>query len=256
MVKIAIIDSGIGGLTVLKDLINLNCAVDFYYISDEENVPYGDKTQNFMYERVCDMLEICHEEGIKHFVLACNTLTAETIDRVRDEYPEDQFFGIEPYINYLNKGTFSPGKKLGLILTPATFASKRFKLLKQLKDPSDIISCYTPSNLALLIEDLKYKHFNEVRPFLEAELEFLRQESLDFLLLGCTHYPIIGKFIEQYLELKTINPHDKIARHIVDSMGLDQSLTSTSSFMYNAKCSRDWKSVKLEDFYFLNQNFV
>ena len=80
MKKIGVIDSGIGGLTILKDLMSKRLDAEFWYISDEENVPYGGKSQDFMFKQMTVMTSRLIEKGVDGILIACNTATSETID--------------------------------------------------------------------------------------------------------------------------------------------------------------------------------
>jgi glutamate racemase len=251
MKKIGIIDSGIGGLTLLKEMINSRYEAEFYYISDETNVPYGEKSQEFMFERTKLMVGKLIEKQVDTIVLACNTLTAETIDKLRTEY-QIHFVGIEPYLNFLNNIESNDASKIGLILTVATYNSKRFKQLQQKIDPQNEISIFPMKKLAQNIEKLKYDDSVEVYSDIKNELSTLKNSGLSHLILGCTHYPIIKNIIEDILNVKTVDPNIYVLNHISSLIQLVKSNEIKTQFFYNANLGDKWESIKLNEFKFFS----
>jgi glutamate racemase len=249
MKKIGVLDSGIGGLSILKELINHKFNASYYYASDNKNVPYGNKGQEFMLKRMRILVNLLLQENVEVIIIACNTATAETIGKLRQEF-QVEFIGIEPYINYLNH---TNNKSIGLILTESTFKSQRFKELCEKYDPGKIIQIHPLKNLALLIESLKEKPFEEIRNAINNELEFLIEKKYEFLILGCTHYPIIAQYIEVFLNTKTIDPTENVINRISDLLKLEKNSNGNDQFFYNESISKDWQSLKTTHFKFLNQ---
>ncbi len=249
--SLGIIDSGIGGLSILKELISKISSYQIYYISDEDNVPYGNKSQNFMFDRTVAMVNQLKQVHVTKIILACNTLTAKTIDRLREKFDEIEFFGIEPYINYLNKDLSAHGKNTGLILTQATFDSLRFKNLQQRVDPENLIKVYPLKHLAMIIESLKTKNFEFVLPEINLELAPLKSKKLDILILGCTHYPIISSHIAKQLKVQCVNSHGRFVEHIVNKLNAFCDKHGPYSFFYDSNLSGNWLKVDIKDFQFL-----
>lgn len=246
MKRIGILDSGIGGLTLLKGILNHHFDADYFYISDNKNVPYGNKSQDFMLERIRLMVTILLDKNVDAIVIACNTATAETIDKLRSDFTIP-FFGIEPYINYLNH---SEDKELALILTEATFKSARFQALLQRFDSNNKLKIYPLKELALAIESLKTTPFFEIEKIIESELNFLNENKFDALILGCTHYPIIKGYIENHYKIKTVDPTENIIKNIKEKLSLEVSQVSKQTFQYNEDASNSWIKISLEDFPF------
>jgi len=170
MKKIGILDSGIGGLSLLNEILSQNFLAEYYYISDNENMPYGNKSQDFMLKRIRVLVQKLLDKNVEAIIIACNTATAETIDKLRVEF-DLPFFGIEPYINYLNH---SHDENLALILTEATYNSKRFQLLTQKLDSNNKVKIFPLKNLALTIEKLKEVPFSEIEKDVYKELSFIK----------------------------------------------------------------------------------
>ena len=251
MKKLGIIDSGIGGLTLLKQLIKSNFDAEFWYISDENNVPYGEKSQVFMLSQMREMTKKLITQDVEGILIACNTATSETIDDLRSEFSLN-FVGIEPYLNYINKEDVNPEKNIALILTQATFRSERFKKLKSEKDPNGIIDIYPQKNLAILIESLKSENFNSIKDEVLEELKFLKNKRYDHVILGCTHYPIISNFIETTYNTSTVDPAQNVANRFAQVLGLSEGKNKNNYFRYNPNNSNTWKTIHIEELSFLN----
>ncbi|MGK0366941.1 MAG: glutamate racemase [Thermoproteota archaeon] len=252
MKKIGLIDSGIGGLTLLSELIHNNFDAKYFYISDADNVPYGGKSQEFMHKQMRSMVLKLIKHNIEAIVIACNTATAKTIDKLRSEF-DLPFFGIEPYINYLNSGELKDDDKCALILTEATAKSQRFLNLKKEKDPNDLISVKPLNKLALLIEGLNKSSFEKIKSSVDEEIVGL--EDFTHLILGCTHYPILKTYLESKLGLVCINPAENIVRYISDSLSLEKTNTLNTKFEYNRNNSDSWtiENINNDKFNFLSR---
>ena len=250
MRRIGIIDSGIGGLSILQKLIHRKVNAKFYYISDEDNVPYGEKSQLFMYNQMCIMTEKLLDKNIEAILIACNTATAETIDRLREKY-QVPFVGIEPYINFVNKMNLKDSN-IALILTRATYNSTRFKSLLQSLDPLKRVQIFPQEKLALIIEKLKYKKFYQIQAEVDKELKFLEDETFTHVILGCTHYPIISKYIESAYNVKTVDPSDFVINHLISQLKIESTPFKNSTFYYNHNNSEQWKVRDLDSLNFLN----
>lgn len=211
MKKMGVIDSGVGGLSLVEEMFNKKFDIDCYYVCDKNNVPYGGKTQSFMFTQSCKMVEKLMDEDVFDILLACNTLTVETIEKLREKYPKITFVGIEPYVNYLNHA--SDKQNIALILTPATFASSRFNYLKGKYDPRGEVAVYPLPKLALEIENCYYDSKRGLENMLQ-ELDELKNKDIKYLILGCTHYPLIKKLISSYLNVQVVDPHSQVVEQL------------------------------------------
>lgn len=249
--KLGVVDSGIGGLTVVKDLLQNNLNIEVFYISDANNVPYGNKEDHFIFERLSLMTDKLIREGAEAIVIACNTATAKTIKDLREKYSLP-FIGVEPYINYINHDEKQDEHKYALILTEATSKSERFKKLRMRLDPEGIVDIYPLKKLAFLIEGLKHLDFSEIEEEIIKEISEINKKGYTHLILGCTHYPIIKKFLEDKLKVKTVDPTPKITQFIKEKFNLQEVKSkSPLTFNYNYDASNLWKIKNLTDFSFL-----
>lgn len=248
--KIGIIDSGIGGLTLLKELISRSLNASYFYISDSQNVPYGGKSQAFILERINSMGEKLLSRGVGSIVLACNTATAETIDDLRKRLL-CPIIGVEPYMNYLHHGSKLENKKIALILTEATYHSRRFQYLREKIDPSGEIDIYPLKRLALVIERIKGEELSSLKKEIDSELDPIKGGGYSHLILGCTHYPIIKDYLESFLKLTCIDPHRFVVDRIQSISGLRRNDAAGSFFLYNEDNTSKWVRKCLSDFQFL-----
>lgn len=248
--KVGIIDSGIGGLSILFHLLKMQHNCDYYYQSDHSNVPYGNKKQEFMFSQTAKMVEKLIVEKVDLILIACNTLTAETIDRLRQEY-QIPFVGIEPYINYIN--LLNAGDRAGLILTEATFNSSRFKELRAKYDTDNKLEIFPLKNLALIIEEMQYKSIKNGLNLVDKELSAIKNYQLDTLLLGCTHYPLIGKYISRSLQTNVLDPHLAVCKRVLSLLHLDVVHSNDflqAPFFYSSEIVDDFKITSLKEFSF------
>ncbi len=252
MKKLGIIDSGIGGLTLLQELISRNLDVEYLYISDNENVPYGEKSQSFMLERISLMITKLKEKSVDAILLACNTLTAHAIDQLRSSQ-NIKIFGIEPYINFANQNQNSENS-YALIATKATIQSERFKKLQKKSDPLGKVEVIIMPKLALIIERMKESNLVDLKDELEVELTQLKNKELTHLILGCTHYPLITSFLSEYLSVKIVDPTKKVIDHIIKEMGVttDNNKVARQDFYLSEDCGQVWEYTNIPKLKFLN----
>jgi len=189
---IGLFDSGVGGISVLKEAVNILPNEDFIYFGDSANAPYGTKkieeVQNLSFKAVDFLLN----KGVKAVVVACNTATSAAIEQLRQRYVGVPIIGIEPALKPAvelgNKG------KILIMATPMTLAETKFnKLMKAYKNEADIepLPC---AGLVELIEAGKLDG-EEMEQFLKIKLEPFQDGNIAAIVLGCTHYPFVKKQI-------------------------------------------------------------
>lgn len=251
MKRIGIIDSGIGGLSILRDLLDYQYDVQYYYQSDHRFVPYGGRSQLFMLERTKTMVKKLLENEVELIVMACNTLTVETIETLREQFAIP-FVGIEPYVNYLNHNA-NKEDEIGIILTEATSKSEKFLSLRDKLDPEHKLKVYPLKRLALIIEQLSFCSLADLKEEIEQELEPLKEEKLTHLILGCTHYPLVSQMITKFLNLKTIDPHDAVAKRVGDVLKLEKlkDISDQAIFYYAQEISDKFSERSKSSFSFL-----
>lgn len=220
-VKIGLFDSGIGGFSILTQLLNLIPQAEYFYFSDDANAPYGPKSDEFITQRSIEITELLIDKGVALIVVACNTATAASIDILRTKFTSIPFVGVEPYLNAYYKMP-EGNKNVAVLTTESTGKSERFKRLKEKLDPAGNIVQYSLPNLARLIEDFYFKRINQ-QDFLNEvhrELGPLESKRHSHLILGCTHYPLINKIIEKETGAIPVSPDRYVALRVAEVLKL------------------------------------
>lgn len=194
MGKIAVFDSGLGGLTVLSELKKLMPGEDYIYFGDSANAPYGDKTPDeleVLCKNVC--LKLLEADEIKCFVIACNTTTAKILDRLERDFPTVPFVGIEPAV--AEAAEHEPGKNILVLATTGTVNSDRLKeRIDGLKDKAYFKALAAPGIVPYV------EGFMPDRDSFRAYLKDLLKDhsrDTDAVVLGCTHFPFVKEELKE-----------------------------------------------------------
>ena len=183
--RIGVFDSGIGGLTVLKKLIEEYPNNEYIYYGDTKNNPYGSKTKEELLNLSCNIIDFLLQKKVDLIVIACGTVSSNLTDTLKNKYDIEIIDIINPVINYINKNNYN---KIGVIATEATVGSNAFKSIN--KDMK-LVAC---KQFVPIIESSNY---DELDKYINEYLKELRDR--DLIVLGCTHYPIIKSQIGKYL---------------------------------------------------------
>ena len=192
---IGVFDSGVGGISVLRQLKKILPGERFLYYGDSANAPYGKRTSEEVKKLTLSAVEKMMTHNLKALVLACNTATSVAVRTLREKYPDLIVIGIEPAVKPAVDQF--PGGKIGVMATDVTLGEEKFNtLLQRFAGCADIVKIPAPG-LVELVESGK-------GATLEAEM-LLRQilenyiGNLDALVLGCTHYPLVIPAIRKVL---------------------------------------------------------
>ncbi len=191
---IAVFDSGVGGISVLRELVKLMPNERYLYFGDSANAPYGKRTTEEVRALTMAAAEMLMSRGVKALVVACNTATAAAINELRAAYPDTIIVGIEPALK-MAADQF-PGGKIGVMATPVTLREEKFS--QQLERfPGVEVSLIPVPALVELVEAGKQES-PEVEQLLQPVLAPYAGK-LDAVVLGCTHYPFASKAIGKLL---------------------------------------------------------
>ena len=197
---IALFDSGVGGISVLRQLVRVMPSERYLYLGDSANAPYGTKSREEVRRLSFAVAEKLIARGIKALVVACNTATSAAIEELRRAYPDLIVIGIEPALKVA--ADRFPGGTLGVMATTMTLREEKFfHLLERFSDTCQVIKLPAPG-LVELVEAGKADS-PEMDAFLQPLLAPYRGK-LDALVLGCTHYPFASKAITRILGEKTV----------------------------------------------------
>lgn len=193
---IAVFDSGVGGISVLRHLRQELPRERFLYYGDSANAPYGSRpTQEVRELTLAAVRKLRAEAPIKALVVACNTATATAITTLRETYPELIVIGIEPALKVA--ADHFPGGRIGVMATPVTLREEKFDHLLHRFDAGCSIAKIPAPGLVPLIEQGRVDA-PETLDLLHTILNPYRGK-LDALVLGCTHFPFVSQAISQVL---------------------------------------------------------
>ncbi len=199
---IAVIDSGVGGISVLRELYRLMPNENFIYFGDSANAPYGSKSRDEVLAITRKNLDFLKEKGIKALCIACNTATSAAVRILRGEESELVIVGIEPAIKPPSVEFDHP--RVLVMATPLTLKEEKYHaLVARFSDAEEIISLPCP-RLVDFVERGELES-DELDRYLEELLSPYKNEHIDALVLGCTHYPHIKSAISRH-----ISPNVKI----------------------------------------------
>ena len=192
--KIAVFDSGVGGISVLRELVKLMPGEDFLYFGDSANAPYGDKTTEEVRRLTLQNANMLLNCGVKALVIACNTATSAAIADLRQAYPDAIIVGIEPALK-LAADRFPTGT-IGIMATQVTLREEKLTHLQERFPNVQVVKIPAPG-LVELIEKGK-ADAPETKALLQNIL-MPYKGKLDALVLGCTHYPFAKVAIGEIL---------------------------------------------------------
>lgn len=193
---IGFFDSGVGGLSVLKEAMKLMPNEHFIYFGDSKNAPYGVKKVEEVRELTYKAVEFLINKGAKAIVIACNTATSAAVAALRISYPSIPILGIEPAVK--------PAVKLNrdgavvIMATPVTLQEKKFiNLMEKFKNQSDMLPMPCPGLMEFIEKgDTESK---ELRVYLENKFNIYKDIKIGSIVLGCTHYPFVKNVIRNIL---------------------------------------------------------
>ena len=190
---IGVFDSGVGGLSLLRELQRLLPNEDFIYYGDRANAPYGAKTHKEILDISKGIVDELLSRGAKAIVVACNTATAVAIEPLRAAYPHLPIIGIEPAVK---PARMAGCKRVLVLATPVTVSESRFAALLSANSEGGCEFIGVPCHkLAYLIENNKTPE--EIEEYISSVFAPYREEGFDGIVLGCTHYPLAKKEIKR-----------------------------------------------------------
>jgi len=198
---IGIFDSGLGGLTVVLEIVKLLPDEKIIYFGDTARVPYGTRSNKIIHKFAWENVQFLLTKNIKCLVIACNTVSAVAAQEIKTKVKIPVFEMIAPGVQEAVRYS-----RIGLIGTKATVKSKAYeKAIKKINPQAKVIALACPLLVPLIEEgEIKGKILDAV---LKKYLLPFKKESLDCLILGCTHYPIVEKQVKHYLnQVKLISP--------------------------------------------------
>lgn len=191
---IGVFDSGIGGISVMKEMIRLMPTEDFIYYGDSKHAPYGTKTLEEVREYSFHIAEFLLSKGVKALVVACNTATSAAVKLMREKYPELPIVGIEPAIKPAVEGY--KGGQIIVMATPMTIREEKFqRLMNQYAGKAEIVPVPFPGLMEYVEQGVL--EGEQLNHYLKSMLEPYLDKKVSSIVLGCTHYPFIVKELKK-----------------------------------------------------------
>lgn len=193
---IGVFDSGVGGISVLRELVKLMPEENYIFFGDSLNAPYGTKTLEEVRMLSCADADYLIGKGVKALVVACNTITSASIGMLREKYPDKPVIGIEPALKPAVLSKAFP--RVLVMATPMTLREEKFRqLMLRYEDQADIVRLPCPG----LVEYVERGELEGegLELFLSGLFAPCRAKPIDCAVLGCTHYPLIRSTIQKVL---------------------------------------------------------
>ncbi|OYQ37447.1 glutamate racemase [Flavobacterium cyanobacteriorum] len=207
---IGLFDSGIGGTSIWKEIHSLLPNEDTIYLADSKNAPYGQRSKDEILDLSIKNVEFLLDKNCKIIVVACNTATTNAIKELRAKYSKIPFIGIEPAIK--PAATSTKTQTIGILATKGTLNSDLFhSTVSNFKDIRVIEQ--VGHGLVRLIED-GHMDSRETESLLRSYLEPMVEAGIDYLVLGCSHYPYLVPQIKKILpnHINIIDSGEAVAR--------------------------------------------
>ena len=239
---IGIFDSGYGGLTVMKEIVNELPQYDYIYLGDNARAPYGNRSFETVYEYTLQSVNALFDKGCKLVILACNTASAKALRNIqqRDLPKMDARLRVLGVIRPTSEliGSFSKSKNVGILATSGTVSSNSY--------PIEIEKFYPEINVfqeacPIWVPLIENNEFNNIGAdyFIKKHIDNLLEKSndIDTILLGCTHYPLLQDKIKQLLpqNIELLSQGKIVSKSLKDYLFRHSALESL--------CSKNGKSA-------------
>jgi len=201
---IGVLDSGLGGLTVVQEVINQLPNENVIFIGDEARMPYGVKTHDQIISYTREMVQYLIEQNVKLIIYGCNTATANALQALRKEFTIPMFGVIKPGAQQATKITRT--NHVGIIGTESTINSKSYsKTIGEINPGIKVLG--VPAQKFVSIVEADKANSDEAKENIAMTLKPFKDSQYDTLILGCTHFPMLKNQINDYLPgIKLVNP--------------------------------------------------
>jgi glutamate racemase len=212
---IGIFDSGVGGLTVLREIIRALPQEDTLYFGDTARVPYGTKSPETVIRYARQITSFLVQRDIKLLVVACNTASAVSLEALKEEFPLPIVGVIEPGAR--RAAAVTRTGKVGVIGTEATVRSSAYtKAIKRINPEIEVVT--RPCPLFVPLVESGWVDNEVARLTARTYLQGLREEGVDTLVLGCTHYPLLKGTIAEVMgpDVRLVDSAEETARTVTE----------------------------------------
>lgn len=244
--RIGVFDSGVGGLTVLRELYRQLPHESILYFADTARLPYGTRSRSEILQFCLEILTWMVQQDVKMVVLACNTSDALALEALRREFNLPILGLILPGA----RAAVQQGRRIGVIATPATAASNAYRrAITEIEATTQVWQVGCPEFVPLVEQDRVYDPYTaEVA---QQYLEPLLQQRIDTLIYGCTHYPHLAPVLRQILppQVKIVDPAEHVvaaAGQELDLMGLKNTMAPLPTRFCVSGCPQQFAKLSLK----------
>lgn len=241
---IGFFDSGVGGLSVMREAISIMPNENFIYFGDSKNAPYGIKAVNEVKKLTLDAVEFLLKKDVKAVVVACNTATSAAIEDVRNKYKEMVVIGIEPALKPAIK--LERNGSVIIMATPMTLREKKFKfLMDKYKNEAEIVSLPCAGLVEFIEQGIL--EGKQLEDYLKEKFEPYLCNDISSIVLGCTHYPFIKKALSNIVgqDIPLIDgglgTAQELRRKLMEKSILNDSKEKGNILIYNS--TEDSKTI-------------
>lgn len=244
---IGFFDSGLGGLTCIPHMMRDLPEEKIIYFGDTARTPYGSKAANTIRSFSMEIADFLVKSDVKMIVIACNTVSATCVEDLRKRFPQIPILGIiEPAAKAV-AGSCRAGSRIGIIGTKVTISSGAYKKAIQARNPElKIFETACPAFVPLIEEGIIENDIMDltIQYYMD---DFIRDNDIDTIVLGCTHYPWIQKNIVRiYPDLHIINPSSIIVdtiREIIQERDMAAKGSSFENIFYASDLSENFVNM-------------
>lgn len=223
---IGIFDSGVGGISVLADLVYQLPDEEYIYIGDSGNAPYGVRTKEEVRDLSSNVVEYLLKRGIKALVVACNTATSVVIDDLRKDL-NIPVIGMEPALKPAIELNLTG--KIIVMATPVTLREKKFNdLIEKFKNTTNVIKMPCPGLVEII--EKKGKHATEIEDYIYKAFSDQNIAEIGVIVLGCTHYVFIKDVIANIVgnDIVILDGNLGTAKHTKHLLSLENNLKQST----------------------------
>lgn len=216
--KVGVFDSGLGGLTVVNAITKTFKGAQIFYIADTLEAPYGDKTKQQILEHSFEITQyLIDRHNIDALIVACNTATSAAIKELREHFPRIIVIGTEPGIKPALMQTKTG--HVGVMATKATLKGDKYQLLVDSLSKEKNIILHEQACVGL-VEQIEAGELESKKTFsmLQQWLLPMKEQAVDTIVLGCTHYPLVAKSIQKIMgeDIHLIQTGSAIAKRLYE----------------------------------------
>ena len=222
MAAVGVFDSGVGGLSVFAEIRRRAPDLPLVYLADQAWAPYGERSLAEVRDRSVAITEFLIERGCELIVVACNSASAAGLHHLRNTFPDNRFVGMEPAVKPAAQNTHSG--VVGVLATPATFQGALYaSVVARFANGVTLLQDTCPG----LVTQIERGELDSpaTRRILEDALTPMKEQGVDQIVMGCTHYPFVIPLIQEIVgpSVEVIDPAPAVARQtgrVLEDLGL------------------------------------